>query len=68
MFEFILKSTTGPAFVSSAEPGWSPLIMRGIMKMKKGTVIKAIIEYTADRVAFFSSDSMDDLKQTRHHI
>jgi hypothetical protein len=61
MFAFILKSITGPEFVSSAEPGCSPLIILGIIKTKKGTVRNAMIAYTAESVARFSSDSIDDL-------
>jgi len=52
---------TGPELVSSAEPGCKPLIILGIIKIKNGTVRKAIIAYTAERVARFSSDSIDDL-------
>jgi cephalosporin hydroxylase len=60
IFPFILKLTTGPELVSSAEPGCSPFIILGIINIKKGTVKKAITEYTADRVALFSSDSIDE--------
>ena len=60
MLEFILKSTTGPEVVSSADPGCSPVIILGIINIKNGTVKKAIIEYTAESVAFFSSDSMEE--------
>ena|ERR1035437_1801642 len=41
---FILKLTMGPALLSSAEPGCNPFIIRGIIKMKKGTVKNAIME------------------------
>jgi len=65
ILEFILKFTTGPAFVSSADPGCSPFIIRGIIKIKNGTVTKAINEYTAESVALFSSDSIDDRRAKR---
>jgi hypothetical protein len=61
MFAFILKSMTGPEFVSSAEPGCKPVIILGITKIKNGTVTKAIIAYTEESVARFSSDSIEDL-------
>ena len=62
MLAFILKSITGPEFVSSAEPGCKPFIIRGIINTKKGTVKKAMMEYTEESDALFSSDSIDDLK------
>jgi hypothetical protein len=54
----ILNSTTGPAPSGSPfAPGCKPVMMRGMMKMKKGTVTAAMMEYAEESVARFSSVS-----------
>ena len=50
--------TTGPEFTSSVDPGCRPGMMRGMMKMKKGTVTNAMMLYTAESDARFSSTSI----------